>query len=1089
MCCQFLWICFWTTTATGRAGVVDEEAACLHSRPAWLQHCAAAEDCTSDASFCSCCAAHAYSEYAAACGVICDSSEPVESAGSESWRFTEFGDASFEAERGPNFEQPVLSLVGDAAVVVGDCYNLKLQTTETVEGEQRTCIIPPLPEREFDGDPILPLNLSVCDAKVAPFHADNPAALAALMCFEECHTQNVTEAPEPPPFVDDGALMLANCTRACFDGCTTPRARECTVGCGEADFGCHAGCHRNATVCSVPRGPRDVLTFRRDPNEQVCYNLYEPYLDCVVSCHAGCREELRLSQRPIEAEIAEWFAQECAPPLQQAADEMFACIGACGVNCTRGCSITAGEDFVVPPSPPPVDAVQLALSGGSGAVPNPALQDPLYQCARGCPDVCRQQCFREGAMEAYAAHCEPPPEYNCTAACFGGVCTPVARFCSVYGAADADAAGARLLGLDLNCSGDLNANGTFAWGNRSVAALLADSASLLSRVLGVNATHDTCYSDCDGNSTHLDWITEGPGTAVTHNCTVSCYVRRCVDACLANCTLEAQLAALPPCELGPGCASLHNCTAAEVYGNCSAALAFATPRLNISAILDAAPEGEEIEAPAWDGGVCRSLVNATAGALGGCLRACERNCSQACITGENASATPGVCFAACLGNCSVGCASGATAHVETACVPPVEVVEDCVPPGGCLDDCGDECLDATYLLGEGGYCVELNVSLMGDATVISLPIAFNLSEPPQCSRNVSGECPRELLYYNVTEYARDVVVEPACIRQCVEDCTVKCFDAYCMTHLEEEANASATCLPRCLDKYLTFAPPPSPPPENATAAIAECLRACSTRCVGTQALGCSVTCDSILVPSVHAACLGYCVGNATLACTDHCIYNCTGNHTLAYGIPAPYEPADDYVTLDELFIPFDPPSDRHGSPTTDASTNRTAACYSNCTVGCNAGCFDAAVAACASERAAATAAAAAAAASRVPTNEAPLAVAAYNNCTIHRAGACVSQCASGCIGSCANETAAYEEAINLAELVARQEEELLDGYIDQCERSCRVQIYGYNITREEVRASRASHTSHTCYSYSSRASHASYSSHPSIPSHTSLTFA
>ena len=63
----------------------------------------------------------------------------------------------------------------------------------------------------------------------------------------------------------------------------------------------------------------------------------------------------------------------------------------------------------------------------------------------------------------------------------------------------------------------------------------------------------------------------------------------------------------------------------------------------------------------------------------------------------------------------------------------------------------------------------------------------------------------------------------------------------------------------------------------------------------------------------------------------------------------------------------------------------------------------------------------------------------------------MADCSGRCLLECTNLTTAHEEAATLAEQVALQEEELLDLYVDQCERSCRVQIYGYNISREEVR--------------------------------------
>ena len=45
---------------------------CSFAQPdSWLSHCEAANDCTSEAEFCGCCAQHPYTEYADACAAIC----------------------------------------------------------------------------------------------------------------------------------------------------------------------------------------------------------------------------------------------------------------------------------------------------------------------------------------------------------------------------------------------------------------------------------------------------------------------------------------------------------------------------------------------------------------------------------------------------------------------------------------------------------------------------------------------------------------------------------------------------------------------------------------------------------------------------------------------------------------------------------------------------------------------------------------------------------------------------------------------------------------------------------------------------------
>jgi hypothetical protein len=160
--------------------------ACTRTERAWLQHCAVADDCTSEASFCSCCGAYPNTEYADACEVICGmrvvhARSRSAAAAHSSWDFEDFGDRSSTSvrERGPTFEQPALSLIGDAAVVLGDCYNLDVRAratadthAEIVAGEdgQEACLIPPVTPRLFSTDAHLALNLSVCPSRVAPFH-------------------------------------------------------------------------------------------------------------------------------------------------------------------------------------------------------------------------------------------------------------------------------------------------------------------------------------------------------------------------------------------------------------------------------------------------------------------------------------------------------------------------------------------------------------------------------------------------------------------------------------------------------------------------------------------------------------------------------------------------------------------------------------------------------------------------------------------------------------------------------------------------------------------------------------------------------
>ena len=256
-----------------------------------------------------------------------------------------------------------------------------------------------------------------------------------------------------------------------------------------------------------------------------------------------------------------------------------------------------------------------------------------------------------------------------------------------------------------------------------------------------------------------------------------------------------------------------------------------------------------------------------------------------------------------------------------------------------MDDCGTLCLDPTYLTGEGGFCEPVNTTLVGNNTVFSLPIAFNVTEPPGCSRNVSGNCSRDLLYYNVTQHEYDVVVRPDCVSRCIDACTARCFDQYCITRISVEVNQSATCIPRCLSKFLHDDTPP-PPSTTDTSwhtinNTAGCLLGCNSECVNEKAAGCSVSCHDVINPTTHAICLDDCLGNATQACASQCVFNCTGNHSLAYGVPAPYNPADDYVRLEDLAVPYS----EQARMATASDNYRTQAqfCYSNCPSRCNEG--------------------------------------------------------------------------------------------------------------------------------------------------------
>ena len=72
-------------------------------------------------------------------------------------------------------------------------------------------LLPPLTPKRFESDAHLRLNLSICPSGVAPFHVHDahPAAIAAMLCFDECHVRNLTTKSAPPPIVDDISEELA----------------------------------------------------------------------------------------------------------------------------------------------------------------------------------------------------------------------------------------------------------------------------------------------------------------------------------------------------------------------------------------------------------------------------------------------------------------------------------------------------------------------------------------------------------------------------------------------------------------------------------------------------------------------------------------------------------------------------------------------------------------------------------------------------------------------------------------------------------------------------------------------------------------
>eukprot|EP00966_Prymnesium_polylepis_P071744 1666397-Prymnesium_polylepis.1 len=354
---------------------------------------------------------------------------------------------------------------------------------------------------------------------------------------------------------------MANCTRECFRDCEAPRAADCSANCSASDFDCRAECHRNTTVCSVPRGPRNTQYFRLDPNEQTCYDLHSQYVSCVQGCHIQCIETLYSMQITTEILIEQWYVETCSTPLRHETLEMVGCITTCQDNCTRGCNETA-------------------LAGASATTY--ALKDayghPMYDCFDNCTTWCTERCASESALtQAYMDACVPPVPFNCSASCFGEVCSPHTTFCGVY-----DAHGG-LLSIDVNCTDTLNLTTAGPYPeNATLASQLANANSWLSTLLGLNATYDVCYTDCDdANSTQLEWVLPDGSSAVAENCTTRCYLTSCIDSCLQNCTIAEAIAALPPCPIGPDCTGPLNCSYADTYQNCSAEKAFEPVPLNV----------------------------------------------------------------------------------------------------------------------------------------------------------------------------------------------------------------------------------------------------------------------------------------------------------------------------------------------------------------------------------------------------------------------------------------------------------------------------------------------------------------------------
>lgn len=451
----------------------------------WLGHCASADDCTSDVGFCGCCVRHPSSSYAEACAAIC----PVLH---NRFHFNDFSSTASEDELGPYFSPPAdLSLVGDAAVVIGECANVDVRVSNLLEGGQDACLLPPIPERLLS-----PLDIDMCPNHVAPFQMETAAEIANLLCYEECSAEE-GEARVVLPVVDEDALDLANCTRQCFTQHTDPRVEGCASECAPSDYACFANCHADE-ICTVPLGRRDTSVFASDPNVPVCETLLPRFQTRVAECNQKCREELSAVEVDPEKLVSEYYTAQCVPALSRGMEATSECL----VNCTHACidRCPSVEDYT---------------EAGTGA----SNDDCGDACAAGCILNCTSA---ERRLETLSSACDALPPYSCRARSIELSCTRHARFCGWYDDGDrlralnepcddttgvvsvafgivSDARG--VVGVSEGSAVTGNVSGTFIaedlewreWLNSS----LDNASSALSLRLGVNATRHECVRSCE----------------------------------------------------------------------------------------------------------------------------------------------------------------------------------------------------------------------------------------------------------------------------------------------------------------------------------------------------------------------------------------------------------------------------------------------------------------------------------------------------------------------------------------------------------------------------------------------------------------
>ena len=604
------------------------------------------------------------------CGVKARSAAPRR----EGFEFVEFGDIAGSQDprdAGPHFDEPRLSLVGDAAVVMGECYNYHIKSRMQEDGSMQSCLMQPTPVPLFADDRTPAIhNLSLCGASKAPFHLEDPATdLINLLCFHECAKRNTTQPHVPPVRPNTDKLFIASCTQKCFPRCVQPLAANCSVSCpedaGVQTFYCLKECHANTTVCALPEGPRDVRAFRANPNEQVCYNVQEPYVSCVDDCHQECHAALNQSKRVVQDDVDDWYVQECERGTKLGTTEAGECVTACMGNCSEQCT-ERGHQIATQESESRVwtdslrdderpsllwfgEPGEAVAAGKSNA---PGYGESLASCAHNCSQFCSETCTKGEAKFAYSRQCRPPVLPNCTALCFSEVCPLQSSFCAVY---DLDG---RPRALDLNCT---LSNVSFTGGGelfnassrRGIGEALETPTSPLSTLAKVNSTVDVCYNDCFQINASARSVDTGEPY---YFCNTTCYKKVCMESCQANCTREEAIANLPPCPMGrePG-----ECMGPDCPGNrfnCSWERAvekqYQESLINLTAVLagekglhdlnwrdgtlvfrKATPEDRaDLWVPSWGDSECEGIVDDVLSKLQDCLwPACRTMCTARCL--------------------------------------------------------------------------------------------------------------------------------------------------------------------------------------------------------------------------------------------------------------------------------------------------------------------------------------------------------------------------------------------------------------------------------------------------------------------------